>query len=1024
MSVESGYTIEPNASLSSADLSGADLSYANLSGADLSSADLSGADLIGAVLTDADLTGAVLSDANLSGADLSSADLSGADLTRASLIVADLSGADLTRADLTGAALSSTYLTRADLTGADLFGAVLTRADLTGADLSGADLTFADLARADLTGADLTGADLSNADLSGTDLSGADLTGVQSGRLWGALTLPTGYSVVNGQIVGLSIDTNGINDAAIIIAADASTTKDVATVSGAATHTDIDANNAANVFTAASDVSSTYGSYSVTTAGNWTYTLDNTNTTIQTLVNGQSTTDSITVTAEDGTTEDITITINSARYVMNAITGTEGDDTLTILADTNSIQAGAGNDTAVFSGNYADYTFSQSDSYLSILINNTSFQAVSLFGVEQLQFDDTTVSLTTTGSGEFQVSTTSPSKSDLGITLLTDGGFAITYQGWHGDDDTDYYAQLFYADGTKDGDEILSSVLWSGVVDIVTMPGVTVLNDGGYLASMRAKQLDDVNFNVYAQIFYADGTDNGDEFLVNTHTASHKAFSTNTALNGGGFVITWVSDGQDGDGFGIYAQLFNADGTKDGDELQVNTYTTSNQMTSFPVPSTVLVNQSIISLNDGGFVITWFSQGQDGDGDGVYAQRYDADGTAIGGEFQVNTYTTNGQSDPGATALNDGGFVITWMSDGQDGDGDGVYAQRYDADGTAIGGEFQVNTYTTNGQGYQSIAALNDGGFVIAWVSTDENGAGEGIYAQLYDSEGNPLGTVTLNAVITGTSADDILQGSDGMDNISTLEGADVVYALAGEDDITLTADATWGTGYSANNVSNDNSIGTNEKISLEDLNKFSDVIDGGDDVDTLILTTGNDAFFIDDVYSDHHSSLTLSSTTQGTDSIARIIDLEAIRAGEGNDIVDLTSANFILTDAIKIYGEAGDDTLWGSNGNDTIDGGEDNDTLFGGAGNDSLTGGTGADVFQFTATSGSDVITDLSAIDSIELYYRAEDNHTNADLGLVSGVLTWNTSDSNNVSIDLSNTITSSDFSEVDNLITFVEIV
>ena len=168
----------------------------------------------------------------------------------------------------------------------------------------------------------------------------------------------------------------------------------------------------------------------------------------------------------------------------------------------------------------------------------------------------------------------------------------------------------------------------------------------------------------------------------------------------------------------------------------------------------------------------------------------------------------------------------------------------------------------------------------------------------------------------------------------------------------------------------------------------------------------------------------TVKLATQGTDSIARIIDLEVIRAGEGNDIADLTSANFILTDAIKIYGEAGDDTLWGSNGNDTIDGGEDNDTLFGGAGNDSLTGGTGDDVFQFTATSGSDVITDLSAIDSIELYYRAEDNHTNADLGLVSGVLTWNTSDSNNVSIDLSNTITSSDFSEVDNLITFVEIV
>ncbi len=278
--------------------------------------------------------------------------------------------------------------------------------------------------------------------------------------------------------------------------------------------------------------------------------------------------------------------------------------------------------------------------------------------------------------------------------------------------------------------------------------------------------------------------------------------------------------------------------------------------------------------------------------------------------------------------------------------------------------------------------------------------------------------------IITGTDADEVISGTSGDDDISPLKGADVVYALAGEDDIILTADATWGTGYSAMNVSNDQSVGTNEKISLEGLNKFSDVIDGGDDVDTLILTTGNDAFFIDDVYSDHHSSLTLSSTTQGTDSIARIIDLEAITAGEGNDIVDLTSANFILAEAIKIYGESGNDTLWGSNGHDTIDGGDDNDTLFGGAGNDILIGGDGADVFQFTATSGSDVIADLGNGDSVELHYRAEDNHTNADLNLVSGVLTWNTSGSENVSIDLSDTITSSNFNDVDDLITFVEII
>ena len=45
-------------------------------------------------------------------------------------------------------------------------------------------------------------------------------------------------------------------------------------------------------------------------------------------------------------------------------------------------------------------------------------------------------------------------------------------------------------------------------------------------------------------------------------------------------------------------------------------------------------------------------------------------------------------------ALAGGGFVVTWTSDGQDGSGYGIYGQRYAADGTAVGSEFRVNTFT------------------------------------------------------------------------------------------------------------------------------------------------------------------------------------------------------------------------------------------------------------------------------------------------------------------------------------------
>jgi len=296
-----------------------------------------------------------------------------------------------------------------------------------------------------------------------------------------------------------------------------------------------------------------------------------------------------------------------------------------------------------------------------------------------------------------------------------------------------------------------------------------------------------------------------------------------------------------------------------------------------------------------------------------------------------------------------------------------------------------------------------------------------------YLNSSNSSTPVVINT-IQGATSDDILNGTTGIDEISTGLGADVVSALASNDVITLAADGVYGNGYVAMNVSNNSSVGTNEAIGLNGFNSFSDVIDGGADTDTLNLTIGNDAFFIDDVYSDTHDSLasSLTSTTQGIDSIARITNLEVINAGEGNDVVDLTSSNFIMANAVVINGEAGNDTLWGSNGNDTIDGGDGNDSIFGGTGSDTLTGGAGGDTFQFTATAGSDVITDFSLIDdAIQLYYRAEDNHTNADLYFTKGILTWNVdSSSNDVVIDMSATVNSSDLTDVDSLITFIEIV
>ena len=157
-------------------------------------------------------------------------------------------------------------------------------------------------------------------------------------------------------------------------------------------------------------------------------------------------------------------------------------------------------------------------------------------------------------------------------------------------------------------------------------------------------------------------------------------------------------------------------------------------------PTATKSYSSVTALNDGGFVVTWSSYGQDGSGYGIYGQRYAADGTPVGSEFRANTYTSNDQIYSSVTALDDGGFVVTWSSSHQDGSGYGIYGQRYAADGTAVGSEFRVNTSTTNDQIYSSVTALNDGGFVVTWSSYGQDGSGYGIYGQRYAADGTAGG--------------------------------------------------------------------------------------------------------------------------------------------------------------------------------------------------------------------------------------------------------------------------------------------
>jgi hypothetical protein len=184
------------------------------------------------------------------------------------------------------------------------------------------------------------------------------------------------------------------------------------------------------------------------------------------------------------------------------------------------------------------------------------------------------------------------------------------------------------------------------------------------------------------------------------------------ADNAGNFTVVWQSLFQDGGGRGIFGKRYNSAGIALGGDFQVNSFTTGDQ-----------VYPSVAADGSGNMVVVWGRFGE-----GVHGQRYDGAGLALGGEFQANTNTTNIASYPAVGADSSGNFVVTWR--GSDSAGRGIFGRLFDGTGSAVGGEFQVNTYTTYHQSYPAVAART-GDFLVAWTSEDQDESDDGVFGQL-----------------------------------------------------------------------------------------------------------------------------------------------------------------------------------------------------------------------------------------------------------------------------------------------------
>jgi large repetitive protein len=259
---------------------------------------------------------------------------------------------------------------------------------------------------------------------------------------------------------------------------------------------------------------------------------------------------------------------------------------------------------------------------------------------------------------------------------------------------------------------------------------IDAANDGTFIVVWASDGRDGSGYGVFARLFDSNGEPRGAELQVNSYTPGDQIEPRPAILDGGAFIVAWVSEGQDGSSFGVFGQRFDQGGTPLAAEFQVNAHTLDYQLTP------------ALDVNDGGeMVVAWSSAGQDGSLNGVFARRYDPDGALRGGEFQVNTYTLSRQGWPDVAVDEEGGFIVSWSGSGSDTPGipPGLFARRFDAAGSPSSADFQVNTYEMSvDEGAPRIAGGRHGEFALVWSDFAGDGSASDVIARVFAADGTP----------------------------------------------------------------------------------------------------------------------------------------------------------------------------------------------------------------------------------------------------------------------------------------------
>ncbi|MEI8443375.1 calcium-binding protein [Mesorhizobium sp. CCNWLY176] len=482
-------------------------------------------------------------------------------------------------------------------------------------------------------------------------------------------------------------------------------------------------------------------------------------------------------------------------------------------------------------------------------------------------------------TSSFQISNLGVNAANPAIAHLTNGNNVVVFQ------DTD---SIVFQVNSPTGAIVVSDV---DIGDTNSSnPDVTALTGGGFVIVNQdnfSATDNDIDVRIYNNLGVVSNA-----FAVDS-SGAHDTNAKVAGLLDGGFAVTWqrLVAGETE----VWRAVYNADGS------------VRAAAALFDSAGTINENPDIVALANGGFAVVYADNGWDGVEREITYARFDIAGT-FQGFTRLNT-NTQSEFQPSVVQLSNGVVAISYHDD-VFGDTDPMVSFVDGNSGALLSPSgLRLNSSVSNEQD-TSIAALNDGRFVVSW----HNGSNNDVVAEIHQAvrfSSSDAASDTIN----GYALVDEMHGNGGDDTLNGLAGNDILFGEAG-----------------------------------------NDFLNGGAGKDTMYGGGDNDIYFVSSA-----DDRTIEEVGQGTDTVRSLIDWTL---AANVDRLELQG-----TANLTGNGNGLKNTLVGNSGNNILRGAAGNDLLAGGAGNDTLVGGTGIDAFHFNATLGPtniDKITDYTVVDDL----------------------------------------------------------